>query len=389
MNSETNFVMLCARAFFSAAEIPLLRSALAQPPGWQSIDHQADRQCVSPIVAHALLQHAGDLLPEQVIASWKDKVRDITRQNLIWLQEWQHLLQLLEEAAIPVISFKGPALALTAYGDLTLREFHDLDLLVHPGDVVRARDILLGTGYTLWTPVLGDSEQALLRSNNRQLRFTHPTRGTTVDLHWGLLHEMFSFQLELDDVFAAAKLERREEATFLALSPEHSLLYLCAHGAKNCWAHLSELCDIAAQVRGNTELNWENCIRLAESSGCDRLLKHALLLAERVLQIQLPEAAKQYCSQDENAIALSKTAESFLFLHAQEVPGYWRTLQYHLAFAKTQRERARFIVSRVFAPAEPDWDRIRLPRQLFFLYYLIRPLRFLQEQTTKLARSQR
>ena len=157
---------------------------------------------MSPIVAHALLRHAGDLLPEQVITSWKDEVRDITRQNLIWLQEWQQLLQLLDEAAIPVISFKGPALALTAYGNLTLREFHDLDLLVHPADVVRAKDILQRAGYTLWTPVLGDSEQALLQSNNRQLRFTHPVRGTTVDLHWGLLHEMFSFQLELDDVFA-------------------------------------------------------------------------------------------------------------------------------------------------------------------------------------------
>ena len=177
--------------------------------------------------------------------------------------------------------------------------------------------------------------------------------------------------------------------TFLALSPEHSLLYLCAHGAKNCWAHLSELCDIAAQVGGNTELDWKECIRLAESSGCGRLLKHALLLVERALAIQLPDAAKQYCSQDEDAIALSKTAESFLFPSAQEVPGDWRTLQYHLAFAKTPRERARFIVSRVFAPAEPDWDRIRLPRQLFFLYYLIRPLRFLHEQTKKLARSQR
>lgn len=177
--------------------------------------------------------------------------------------------------------------------------------------------------------------------------------------------------------------------TFLALSPEHSLLYLCAHGAKNCWAHLSELCDIGAEVHGNTALNWDECIRLAESSGCDRLLKHALLLVERVLRVQVPDTAKQYCSQDENAIALSRTAESFLFSPAQEEPSYWRTLQYHLAFAKTPRERARFIVSRVFAPAEPDWDRIRLPRQLFFLYYLIRPLRFLQEQTTKPARSQR
>lgn len=386
MESAANIVSFCARAFFSSSQRSFLREALTRPIAWSAVETQAELQCVSPIVAHALLQHASDLLPEQVIASWKDKVRDITRQNLLWLQEWQHLLQLLDETAIPVLSFKGPALALTAYGDLTLREFHDLDLLVHPADVVRAKDILQGSGYTLWTPVLGDSEQALLHSNNRQLRFTHPARGTTVDLHWGLLHEMFFFQLGIDQVFATAKLERREEATFLTLSPEHSLLYLCAHGVKNCWAHLSELCDIAAQVHGTAELNWEECIRAAESTSCDRLLKHALLLVERVLGIQLPDAARQYCSGDKDASALSRTAEGFLYPPA---PGYWRTLQYHLALAKTLRERSRFIFSRVFAPAEPDWERIHLPHQLFFLYYLIRPFRFLQQQTTKLARSQR
>ena len=175
MESEANIVSLCARAFFSPSQNSFLREALTRSIDWPAVRAQAEAQCVSPIVAHALLRHAGDLLPEQAITSWKDKVRDITRQNLIWLQEWQHLLQLLDEAAIPVISFKGPALALTAYGDLTLREFHDLDLLVHPADVPRARDVLLRTGYTLWTPVLGDSEQALFALQQSPASL-HPSR---------------------------------------------------------------------------------------------------------------------------------------------------------------------------------------------------------------------
>src|SRR5580658_7493113 len=117
MNPEANLVRLCASAFFSATKNSELRAALLPALDWTSIQNEAERQCVCPIVANVLLQHASDLLPEQVLTSWKNKVRDITKQNLIWLQEWQHLLQLLDEAAIPVISFKGPALALTAYDD--------------------------------------------------------------------------------------------------------------------------------------------------------------------------------------------------------------------------------------------------------------------------------
>ena len=235
MNSENNFVMLCATAFLSPAEIPLLRSALAQFLDWQRIDHEANRQCVFPIVANVLLRHAGDLLPDQVIATCKNKVRDTTKLNLIWLQEWQHLLQLLDDAAIPVISFKGPALALTAYGDLTLREFHDLDLLVHPRTSCEQKTFCtepatrcgrLSWGFRASSSTIQQSTALFHPSHSRNNGRPHPD-----------LHEVVSFQLEFDDVFASAKLEQREEVTFLALSPEHSLLYLCAHGAKNCWAH--------------------------------------------------------------------------------------------------------------------------------------------------------
>ena len=176
--------------------------------------------------------------------------------------------------------------------------------------------------------------------------------------------------------------------TFLALLPEHSLLYLCAHGAKNCWAHLSELCDIGAEVHGNTALNSDECIRLAESSGCDRLLNTFCCWSNVFWSSSARYSEAVLLSGRECDRAL-KDRRELLVSPAQKEPGYWRTLQYHLAFAKSPRERARFIFSRVFAPAEPDWDRIRLPRQLFFLYYLIRPLRFLQQRTTKLARSQR
>jgi hypothetical protein len=389
MSTEANVVVLCASTFFSPEKSALLRAAVAQSLDWQAVEDEADRQCVTAIVAHVIFQHAADLVPETVLLGCNEKIARITRQNLIWLQEWLRLLQLFEESAIPVISFKGPALALMAYGSLGLREFHDLDLLVHPANVVRAKDILLGSGYALWSPTVGDSEKSLLRTKNRQLDFTHESRGTWVDLHWGLLHEMFSFQLDIDEVFAAAEIQRTSEATFLALSTEHSLLYLCAHGTKECWSNLSQLCDVSAHVQANPDMNWTECFGLAEMTGCDRLLKHTLLLGNQVLGMQLPTVAEQYCRQDETALELSRTAENFLYSDTGPGRGYWKTLKYHLAFARTRSEEARLVFARVFAPAEPDWHRVRLPRQLFFLYFLIRPFRFLQEQTSKLARSQR
>jgi hypothetical protein len=277
--------------------------------------------------------------------------------------------------------------ALTAYRNLGGREFHDLDLLVHPEDVARAKDVLMSEGYALWSPVVGNKAEDLLFSKERQLCFTNNAHGTAVDLHWGLMHAMFSFQLDVNQVFDAARMERYDEAEFLSLSPEHTLVYLCAHGTKQCWSSLSQLCDVAMHIQSKEKMDWNRCFEWAEAGGCSLLLKHTLLLCERVLGVDLPWPVRQSCWQDETALALSKTAENFLCLEGERRPGYLRALKYHLAFAATWRSRGRLVVTRIFAPTEPDWHRVRLPRNLFGLYYFLRPLRFFLEQRSKLMRS--
>ena len=41
-----------------------------------------------------------------------------------------------------MVPVKGPVLASTAYGDIAMREFVDLDILVRPSDVASAMTIL-------------------------------------------------------------------------------------------------------------------------------------------------------------------------------------------------------------------------------------------------------
>ena len=53
----------------------------------------------------------------------------------------------LEQAGIPSMPFKGPALALQLYGGLECRQFKDLDLVVPPDKAVHAAEILRAMGY--------------------------------------------------------------------------------------------------------------------------------------------------------------------------------------------------------------------------------------------------
>src|SRR5579863_3082612 len=57
------------------------------------------------------------------------------------------LTNAFKAAEIPVLPHKGPLLAQAAYGDLALREFTDLDLLIHAADLPRAIAMLADHGY--------------------------------------------------------------------------------------------------------------------------------------------------------------------------------------------------------------------------------------------------
>jgi hypothetical protein len=375
---ETRLVVQCARAFLSGGEDGCLQAALAQPIDqpidWAAVERKADTHSMMPVVAYVLKQHGGSLVPQGVSERLQKRLRLTAQSNLVLLGEWCRILQAFETAGISVISLKGPALALLAYGNIALREFADLDLLIQPDEVQKAHDVLLREGYWLRYPLSANTDAGFRRSRNCQLDFVNQ-RGTFIDLHWGVLHEMFSFQLPVDQLFKSAQVEHHEGISFLTLSPEHSALYMCAHGTKHCWLNLRWLCDLACHVQAAQKLDWALCIRSAEAANCDLVLTHSLLLAEQVLGLEMPPLIRNYC-EGAKALALADAALSLLFREDGDL-GYREALRYHLAFAKGWRDRTHLVFERLFVPDEQDWQQIRLPQSLHMLYYTVRPVRFI------------
>ena len=68
--------------------------------------------------------------------------RTNSTRNLVLTAELLRLFNLFDQAEIPAISFKGPVLTQLLYGDFSLREFSDLDIVVREADVSKAEDIL-------------------------------------------------------------------------------------------------------------------------------------------------------------------------------------------------------------------------------------------------------
>ena len=314
MSPELEMLVLCARVLLSTSEVSDLRSAVRKGLRWDLVEQYAQNQALMPVVAHVLTLHAKDIIPQSTFDNLRERLVQNAQENLVWLREWMRLQAALAEAGIEVISFKGPALALTAYRNLSLREFTDLDLLVRPSDVATARGVLTRQGYTLDTPLADRTTTGLTRSKNQQISFVkEQEKGLQIDLHWGISSHTAPSLLKVDQLLDSSIVETDGQVSFRSLAPEHLLLVLCVHGTKHCWSTLRWLCDLACHIQSKPTLNWSECFRLAHCSGTDLTLAHSLLLCRDVLDFSLPKAIEEYSGKNAAASLLASQARDFLF----------------------------------------------------------------------------
>ena len=108
--------------------------------------------------------------------------------------ELLRILRLLDAQGIRAVPLKGPALAQSLYGDLALREFCDLDLLVQETDLPKARHLRETQGYHLTFPLDPRDEAAYIR-DEQDYQLRHPAKGILIELHWRFTPRWFAFPL--------------------------------------------------------------------------------------------------------------------------------------------------------------------------------------------------
>ena len=168
-----------------------------------------------------------------------------------------------------------------AYGDVRLREFADLDILVRKEDLGRVIELLSSNGLQP-APALTKSQQAALRRFECAHNFGDEGE-VLFDVHWNFAAPYSAFKFPVDRIW-----ERRQRVSIggrqlLSLSSEDLLLVLCLHGATHFWERLGWIADVAALVSREVNLNWEQVIADAANSGNRRMLSLGLSLANKLL----------------------------------------------------------------------------------------------------------
>jgi hypothetical protein len=266
------------------------------------------------------------------------------------------ILHTLQKNGISTIPWKGPVLAATAYGDIALRQFVDLDILVREQDAIKAKDMLLSLGYRPQYQQPAEQEAAfhvlrkvyeLVRDDGRVI----------VELHWAITSRTFPFALDPNSLWVGTEMVSLEGTQVRNLGPEDLLLVLSVHGAKHHWGKLMWICDIAEVVRSYADkIDWGQLMTRARSLGAARILSLALFLARDLLEVAVPEEVWQRVKAEPKVAWLAGQVRSRLFsgdtLMAVERPVFYIQLRER---AQDRMRCRAYLGYRMMAPRAQAW----------------------------------
>ena len=353
-----------------------IRQAIAAGPDWAEYIRLVDRHR-TPALSWAALKRVPELqIPEPV------KMELQKRSDACRMQAIRHSLILAEvlkafnRAPIPVMPLKGPILSFDLYGDVGLRQSHDLDIAVTQENFLDAQSCLENQGWHLGIDYLSLSprllESCLLHEHH--LGFVHPHGNCILELHWR------SRALESPDLtksrWASSIQSIWQGCTHQSLNPINWVLDICSHGGDHAWFRAKWLGDMA-RIHAEERVDWEAVLIEARRTSQERSLLAGLCLLKEVYELPLPVLPGDTW-KDLPSLLIDRPLYALKVYEQPAIPGVLATLLERIRLSRYNRlvhpQKTLRDTLAELAYCREDYRVLRLPDSLFWAYVPLRPV---------------
>jgi Uncharacterised nucleotidyltransferase len=364
MSPEDELCLLLSRGQLSRSVRREASELLATPLQWDRLLRRASAHQILPLVYQNLRALDFFGVPRDARTHLTLTFRRNALRNEFLARELSRVLWILSDARVPVIPLKGVALAERLYGDPARRVCSDLDILVPPDTVPRARRRLLDLGYT--SPFSEDFflKHQFLTSADCSLLNEESTLPYLLEVHWTLLQHSSKDQQVMQDLWSQARPQECSGSTIYKMTPEWELLYLAAHAAYHKWHTLKWLADIH-DLCLSTRIDWEQVKQKAERFELTSIVRYTLTACSSLFGMPMPP----YIS------ALALPAGVRLFPESLVQSEIWKAPLFYPRLLRRPSEKLRWLAEMLFIARLADRTFFHLPTALNFLYYVLRPLR--------------
>ncbi|RMD98763.1 MAG: hypothetical protein D6812_12895 [Deltaproteobacteria bacterium] len=363
---EEALLLRCARFHDDGNRARATSEALAEQSDPLRLMDLAARHGMMPLLYRHLAAHAPGALERGALRQLPAYCHATRFHNRLLARELLTACRMLHENGILAIPFKGPTLAVLAYGDLALRQFGDIDLMVPRRDARKARERLSEVGFMPARPLSAEREGIYLDNYHA---YSLEKGEIQLDLHWRLAQRSFAFDIDLSLLSGRLVSVRLLEEEIPTFAPSDLLLILAVHASKHLWTRLIWICDIAALVSRHPDVDWGALLAFARRCGARRMLLLALFLARHFCATELPEGVRAEVEKEPHLSPLAGNVEEALFGERPVTPG--DALRFHVRM----RERFGDKLRRILTPNLEEM--LRFPPPFLWLAYLLRPLRLL------------
>ncbi len=291
------------------------------------------------------------------------------RQTAVMLK----ILDRLDAAGVSALPVKGPVWAQLLYGDLALRAWSDLDLLVGRAQVVTAHEVLLDSGFV----DCGAFNKRSVRprwGSTGQIALSSGEFGVVVDLHWDMTVSVSRRGLAFEPVLARAGTVDLLGRLVSCPGKQDVLLMTCLEGTRDLWNTVARLLDLAVQIDRMPTDEWVPLLSAARAASCERRVLVAVAHVCGVLDLEMPHPVAERVDGDRGMGTLLRLLQPVRLTGAlpEDLEGRLVITRSHAWVEDRRLDRVRFVAARLFAPTPEDWETFSLPPLLEWLYYPLR-----------------
>ena len=377
LSKDLQFLIACCKADPSQDDIDFIRTFIDQEhSALDSIIPLAIQHGVLPLVYYSIKTHTEDMDIAPFLSKLKQNYQAIAQRNILMSAELIRITQLLEKSGIEVLAFKGPTLAQMAYGDITLRQFADLDILIDEKDVYSAASALMDQKYTNLNPLKMLKSEVCL-DVAKDFHLLNPNSTIHIEMHWNLFEKKHKTDLSNLGGQVATQNIDINNTTMKTLSNEILLVYLCIHGSKHTWERIEWICDVDRLIRSQ-EIDWEQVLTIAEQLKSQRAFFLGVKLANMLLHTPIPNNVSFLLDQKQITYLLDATLDRLTNKEGRET-SMFDTLNYQSQLFDTKSARYALYFNTIFNISRGDCENLALPLKLKFLYFFLKPFRIMHK----------
>jgi len=290
MLPQDHIILLSAKIHPSAEEIEALDAQVTLVEEWDAVVRNLIERGVGPLFYAKLPKLTNSkLIPDISKDQLKQAYYRTLSRGMVLQDVFRKAVSVLKANNIDLIVVKGAYLSEKLYGDIALRQFSDIDLLIREEDGEKAQSALKEAGFRS----KDDTTHEFIRKN---IGFEHYPqliyRGGAVELHISLNRPGESYQLLPESVWIHSETVQIQGTEVRVPDLMDVLIHTIVHLHKHFQdGHIqfTGFNDIVNLLLQADKINWEELLDRCRGYNCEEIVFRYLLLTSKYYQIQLPE----------------------------------------------------------------------------------------------------